>query len=135
MLWTHADANVGSFSESTLADLPVPCTFDFTLAATKYFHALEDGDVPLSLLFSGTVFYEGGHGLQIAQIPWDKDTSFKLPIMAWKEMMDRYYPNNAWLCLRRDAFEQLYEYKRRHGFPTWEEALETLLNSAAAPSR
>jgi hypothetical protein len=43
------------------------------------------------------------------------------------KMMDTYYPNSAWLCLRRDVFERLYEYKRCHGIPTWEQALEGLL--------
>jgi len=42
-------------------------------------------------------------------------------------MMDHYYPDSAWLRLRRDAFERLYEYKRHHGMVTWEEAIESLL--------
>jgi hypothetical protein len=42
-------------------------------------------------------------------------------------MMDAHYPNSAWLCLRRDAFERLYQYKVRHGIPTWEEAIERAL--------
>jgi hypothetical protein len=42
-------------------------------------------------------------------------------------MMDEYYPNSAWLSLRRDAFERLYEFKVRNGLPTWEQALERLL--------
>ena len=50
------------FAEGLSADLPAPCTFDFNVASTKYFHALEDGFAPLNLLFSGTVFYEGAEG-------------------------------------------------------------------------
>jgi hypothetical protein len=38
-------------------------------------------------------------------------------------MMDAYYPNAAWICLRRDAFERLYAYKTRHGIPTFDEAV------------
>ena len=45
----------------------------------------------------------------------------------WRDMMDSYYPNSAWLCLRRDVLERLYEYRVRHGIPTWERALEDLL--------
>jgi len=41
--------------------------------------------------------------------------------------MDLYYPNCAWLCLGRDVFERLNEYKRRNGIPTWEEMLASLL--------
>ena len=31
---------------------------------------------------------------------------------------------------RKDVFERLYQYKRRNGMPTWEEALEALLPGA-----
>ena len=74
MLWTHASAVVPPFTGSTVVDLPVPCSYDFSLAATKYFAALEDGDIPLCFLFSGTIFYEAADGgLQVAQISWEKE--------------------------------------------------------------
>ena len=60
--------------------MPVPCTFDFNVAATKYFHGLSEGDLPLNFLFSGTVFYAGGsERLQVAPISWEKEAKFKLP--------------------------------------------------------
>jgi hypothetical protein len=129
MLWTHANAAVPPFQGSIAVDLPVPCTFDFNVAATKYFAGLDGGDVPLNLMFSGTIFYErGNEGLQIEQIPWDREAKYRLPISVWKEMIDIYYPNEAWLCLRRDIFERLAQYKMDRGIPTWEQALESLLN-------
>lgn len=129
MLWTHASTVVTPFTGSTLVDLPVPCTFDFNVAAAKYFAGLEDGEVPLALLFSGTIFYEAADGaLQTSQISWEKEAKYRLPVRVWQEMMDLYYPNSAWLCLRRDAFDRLYQYKMRRGIPTWEQALESLLN-------
>jgi hypothetical protein len=128
MLWTHTNVVVGPFTDSIVVDLPVPCTFDFNVAATKYFYAMEEGEVPLSLLFSGTVFQEvADTGLQVAQIPWDREATFRLPVQVWKEMMECYYPDSAWLRLRRDVFDRLYQYKRRQGLPTWEQALEKLL--------
>lgn len=128
MLWTHASIVVPPFEGSTMVDLQVPCTFDFNVAATKYFAGLEDGEVPLCLQFSGTIFYEAENGaMQIAQISWEKEAKYRLPVRVWKEMMDSYYPNSAWLCLRRDVFERLDEYKRRRGIPTWEKALESIL--------
>jgi hypothetical protein len=128
MLWTHASVVAPAFQETTLVDLPVPCTFDFNVAATKYFHGLADGDVPLNFLFSGTVFYADGHGsLQVGPIPWDKEARFRLPVKSWHEMMEIYYPNTAWLCLRRDVFERVYQYKVEHGIPSWEQALESML--------
>jgi hypothetical protein len=131
LLWTHASVAIGPFLDVTLVDLPVPCTFDFNVAVTKYFDALGDGEVPLKLLFSGTMFHEGEHGeLQVAQIPWDREAGFRLPVNVWKEMMERYYPNSAWLCLRKDVFDRVSEFKSREGLPTWEEALERLLAGA-----
>lgn len=128
MLWTHVSVVVPSFEGSTVVDLILPCTFDFNVGATKYFHGLRDGDIPLCVMFSGTVFYarpEGG--LQVSPIPWDKESRFKLPLRSWRSMMDAYYPNSAWLCLQRDAFERLYQFKVQHGIPTWEQALERLM--------
>jgi len=111
-----------------LCELHVPCTFDFNIAATKYFHGLTSGDLPLCFQFSGSVFYQGLNGeLLVAPISWDKEGKYRLPVAVWKELMDEYYPNSAWLALRKDTFERLYQYKVREGIPTWEEALERAL--------
>lgn len=129
MLWAHAGVVVPPFTGGTTVDLPVPCSTDFNLAASKYFHALENDQVPLTLLFSGTVFYESPeHGLQVAQISWDKEASFRLPVSVWKQMMEHYYPNSAWLCLHKDAFSRLREFKSRNGLTSWESAIEKLLD-------
>ena len=131
MLWTHTSILIPAFERDCLVDLRVPCTFDFNVVATKYFHALEEGDIPLSFQFSGSVFYLAKNGdLQVGQIPWDKDIRFKLPVALWREMIEHYYPNSAWLCLNRDVFDRLYEYKIRHGLPSWERALEHALEHA-----
>lgn len=134
MLWVHTNATVPPFQGETTIGLPVPCTFDFNIAATKYFAGLENGEVPLNLMFSGTIFFENQTGhLQVEQISWDKEAHFRLPVRVWREMMDHYYPNTAWLCLRRDVFERLSRYKMEHAIPTWEQALERLLPEAPAP--
>ena len=131
MLWTHAGLVVPPFEGTTLVDLPVACTFDFTVAATKYFYALEAGTIPIILLFSGTIFHEGPEGLlATAQIPWDKEARFQLPAAAWRQLMELYYPNSAWLSLRRDVFDRLYQYKTQLGLPTWEQTLDRLLPAA-----
>ncbi len=130
LLWCQIGITVPEFTGKVRIDLPVPCTFDFNVAAAKYFHATESNDdVPLCFQFSGTVFYPASSdgSLQIAQIGWDKETRFRLPAHVWREMMDHYYPNSAWLRLRRDVFDRLHEYKRVHGLATWEQALENLL--------
>jgi Family of unknown function (DUF6084) len=127
-LWTHANVVVPPFAKETLVGLQVPCTFDFNVAATKYFHGLADGDLPLNFLFSGTVFYpDRNDQLQVSPISWEKEAKFKLPLKTWKDLIDHYYPNSAWLYLRRDVFERLYQYKVRNGIPTWEQVIERVL--------
>jgi hypothetical protein len=133
MLWMNVSVAVPQFTGDTTVDVQLPCSFDFNVATTKYFHAVDSGDVPLCVMFSGTLFYAGADGsLQIANVPWDREVNFRLPIAVWKEMMDLYFPNTAWLCLRRDTFEQLYDYKVRHGLPTWEQAIERALAAQEA---
>ena len=130
MLWTHSSVVVPSFQNEIQVDLQVPCTFDFNVAATKYFHAASDGDIPLHLLFSGTVFYIDPEGsLQVSPISWNSEARYGLPVRVWREMMEFYYPNSAWLCLRRDVFERLYDYKVQHSITTWEDMFESLLAS------
>ena len=132
MLWTHASVVIPAFTASTIADLQIPCTFDFNVAATKYFHGVSEGEIPLNLLFNGTIFYTSAKSaLQVAPISWDKEARFRLPVQIWRTMMDEYYPNSAWLALRRDVFERVYEYKVRNGIPTWEAALGRLLELVA----
>jgi hypothetical protein len=128
LLWMNTAVAIPGFTDNVLVDLELPCTFDFNVATTKYFHALDAGDIPICVMFSGTVFYQGLDGaLQVAQVPWDREANFRLPISVWKEMMEMHFPNTSWLCLRRDVFEQLYEYKVRHGIPTWEQAISRAL--------
>jgi Family of unknown function (DUF6084) len=131
LLWTHTVLQVPPFSGSTVVDMPVACTYDLEVVWAKYFYALEGGEVPLEFLFSGTVFYAGEGGLlQVERISWEKEAEFRLPVRLWKEMMEHYFPNSAWIRLRRDAFEGLYDYKIRKGLPTWEATVEALLRAS-----
>jgi hypothetical protein len=127
-LWGVSNVTVPGFSGRAEANLPMPCTFDLNVAASKYFYALEGGDVPLLFLFSGSIFYENNDGrLQVQQISWNKECTYKMPIQVWKDMMGEHFPNSAWLYLQRGVFDRLYAYKRDHGFTTWEETVACLL--------
>jgi Family of unknown function (DUF6084) len=118
---------VPAFSGSVEVDLPVPLTYDFDVATAKYFHGLEDGEVPFVLLFSGTTFLDAGGSLSIEQIPWHKETSYRLPIAVWREAMDQHFPNSAWLRLRRDTLDGLQRFRSRRTLPTWDDTIEALL--------
>ena len=130
LLWTHSTLHVPPFTGSTVVEMPLTCTYDFDVAAAKYFHALGEGDVPLEFLFSGTIFYSAEGGLQTARIPWDKEAQFRLPVRLWKEMMEHYFPGTAWLRLQLDTFDRLYAYKAGRALTSWDEAIEALLAAA-----
>ena len=63
----------------------------------------------------------------MAQISWEKEANFHLLAKTWQELTDLYYPNYAWLCLRKDVFDALNQYRSRQNMPSWEQALERLL--------
>ena len=109
--------------------LPVACTFDLNVAATKYFYALEEGEVPLLFLFSGTIFYARPDGqLQVQPISWNKECVYRMPVATWKDLMEHHYPESAWLSLGRETFDRLYEFKRSLGATSWEQTIDKLLD-------
>jgi hypothetical protein len=129
--WTNIVLKVPPFSGETRIDLPLPCSLDFDVAANKYFYGLETGSIAITVMFSGTVFYTNEEGaMQIAQIPWDREAHFKLPVEAWKAAVDAHYPDTAWLRLPRDVFDRLYRFKVARGIPMWEGVVDRLLNEA-----
>ncbi|HET7625002.1 MAG TPA: DUF6084 family protein [Verrucomicrobiae bacterium] len=133
-LWAHTNATFGTFSGGAEIVLPVSCTFDLNVVATKYFYALGGGDVSLLFLFSGSVFYATpDKRLQVERISWNKECVYRMPVNVWRELMDRHYPNSAWLSLRRDIFERLCAFKRENGIATWEETVERLLRETEIP--
>lgn len=130
-LWTNSSVTSGSFSGETEIVLPVPCTYDLNVGATKYFCALDQGEASLLFLFSGSVFYRTPDGrLQVSRISWNKECVFRMPAQSWHAVMERQYPNTAWLTLQRDIFERLCDFKRRLAIPTWDETLSRLLENS-----
>jgi Family of unknown function (DUF6084) len=131
LLWVHTNSIVPTFSGSTVVDLHIPCSYDFEIVSTKYFYALAEGVIPLTFLFSGSIFYTNAEGsLQVEQISWSKEASFRLPVSLWQDMLAHYYPNSTWLRLNKDVFDQLYRYKAMHGLPTWEDVCTHLLQAS-----
>lgn len=130
LLWTIGSTTVPAFRSEIEVDVPISCTYDFEVASAKYFHALEDGEIPLLLLFSGTVFTRTGAGLTVDPVPWHVEASFRLPVGVWREVMDHYFPGTAWIRLRRDTFDALHGFRGRHALTSWEETVERLLERA-----
>ncbi|GAC1458776.1 MAG: DUF6084 family protein [Pseudarthrobacter sp.] len=133
-LWMQCSTLVQGFTGDTEVRLPLPCTFDFDISAAKYLQSLRDGLVPLELLFSGTVFTRGEAGFGVEQVPWDLEASYRLPVDAWRRLMDQYFPGTGWLRLDRDVLTALLQYKAARGLTSWDATMESLLANAEAVS-
>jgi len=133
-LWTHATAMVKGFSGSIDFDLPVACTYDFEVSAAKYLHGLSGGEIPLVLLFSGTVFTRGATGFGVEQVPWHHEADVKLPVSVWRELMDHYFPGGGWIRLDKDTLDALVRFRSAHALPSWEQTVEVLLTQALEPA-
>jgi uncharacterized protein DUF6084 len=128
--WANVALQVPAFSGSTIVELPITCTYDLEVSASGYMDALEDGEVPLEFLFGGSVFYPGRESLQVQPISWDQEAEFRLPVAAWRQMMDRFYPDSAWLRLHKDAYDRLHAYRARNALLNWEDTVDSLLREA-----
>jgi Family of unknown function (DUF6084) len=86
--WDRLGLVVPQFVASTSVALEVPGATDPGAAAGKYLAAVREGDVPLELLFSGTVSWrDGGGRLQTAMVPWDREAAFRMPVAAWRQVL------------------------------------------------
>jgi hypothetical protein len=123
-------AMVPGFTGTTEIDLPVPCSYDLEVAAGKYFASLEDGEIPLLLLFSGTVFVRTPTGFTVDQVPWTSETPQRVPVTVWREAMDRFFPGSGWLRLRRETLADLQRYKSDTSLAGWDDVIADLLARA-----
>ena len=90
----------------------MPVTYDLEVTASKYLHQLDDGEVPLRFMFSGTCFTRGGVGLRcrtgaLAPGGCVPDARRCLAGDAWTE----HFPGTGWLRLDRDTLAALTRYK------------------------
>jgi hypothetical protein len=134
-LWTHASMTLPGFRGVTEVDLPIECTYDFEVAAAKYLHGLTSGEVPLLLLFSGTVFSKGAAGFTAEPISWSTEASYRMPVAVWRGVMDLYFPNSGWLRVQRDTLDALQAFKAARGLPTWDQAFSQLLKDVGVEGR
>ncbi len=136
LLWANVSVTVPTFTNTTTAELHLPCTYDLRAGAAKYFHSLDGGRAPLVVLFSGTVFHVvagdppgGGGALRAAPLSWEKECRFALPADTWNAAIDAYFPESAGLVLPRALVERLERERRRRGaHASLEKLLEALLD-------
>ena len=118
-LWTHVATTVPGFTGATEIDLPSPCTYDFEVAAAKYLHALDDGEIPLVLLFSGTAFPAATTGFAAEPVAWHEEASYRLPVQVWRDDDGPLLPEQR-LAARRAAttLDALTRFKAHARLPS-----------------
>jgi hypothetical protein len=124
---------VTGFTSVTETELQVPCTYDLEVASARYLQGLDDGTIPLLLLFSGTVFIAKGESYSVELIPWSSEASYRMPVRVWQDVVNEHFPGSAWLRCTRDTLDALSVFKAEHALPTWDATLSALL-AAAGPA-
>lgn len=87
LFWTAIKADVPGFTGQTRFDLVVPCDLHPEVAAARYLRALDEGEVPSVLLFSGRVLYFQDDSLRMAPIPWSLEASCRIPVSLCQEVI------------------------------------------------
>ena len=121
---------VPGFSSVTETELQVPCTYDLEVASARYLQGLDDGTIPLLLLFSGTVFTAHGDSMRVELIPWSAEASYQMPVSVWQDVVAEHFPGSAWLRCSAETLDTLSAFKAEHALPTWDATLSALLAAA-----
>jgi hypothetical protein len=130
--WAQVDVLVPRFTAETTFEVRVPCTYDHEVAAGKYLGGLAGGEAPLRFDFNGTVLYEAEDGrLQLHLIPWDRSVRYRMPVEAWRRMIDEHYPLRRWIALDADTVERLAQRRAARGLPTFDALIDELLDEGA----
>jgi len=126
---------VPAFRAVTEIELQMPCTYDLEVASARYLQALDDGTIPLLMLFSGTVFLRQGGSFSVELVPWSAEAAFRLPVSVWHDVVDLHFPGSAWLRCSRPTLDALSAFKSRRALPTWDATLTALLAAAGEPGQ
>ena len=129
--FSHISIMVPGFTGGTEIDLPVPLSYDLEIGSTRYFAGLEAGEVPLLLLFSGTIFSSANDKFQVQQVPWSKEATYRLPISLWREAIEAHFPNSAWIKMSLPTLDELQRFKARKALPSWDATIAALLAEVA----
>jgi hypothetical protein len=130
--FTTVSTMVPGFKGSTETEVAIPFSYDLEIGSARYFASLESGEIPLLLLFSGTVFAVEDGRMRVQQVPWSKEASYQLPVSVWRDAIDAHFPNSAWIRMSRQTLDELQGFKSRRALPTWDATLTALLAEAAA---
>jgi len=130
--WVEASLFVPPFERRTEVTLMLPCSYDLEVSAARYFQALEgENAVPIKLLFRGTMFSRGPHGLEMSPLPWSCEASWRMPLQLWRDAVEDVFPDAGWLRLPRSTIDALLAFKGSRALGTWDGVMKALLDGVA----
>ena len=131
-LWAELSTVVPTFTATADVELLLPCSYDLEVRAGRYLHGLRDGDVPMVLLFSGTVFEVVDDRMSVTPIPWHTECRYRLPVSTWRAAMDSYFPGAGWLRLSLETIDALAAVKASEALATWDDVIRHVLDGRGA---
>ncbi len=127
LAWADIPVVVPAFAGQTEVDVGVACTYDFDVTATRYLSAVNDGEIPVRLLFSGSVFRRSPEGFSAEQVPWECECAYRMPASTWHDAMKACYGDAALIRVDRETFDELHAFRARSGLTSWEHTFTRLL--------
>lgn len=129
LYWKQVTIPVPRFTGQTQIEIPLECSEDLSTSVGKYFYALEKGEIPLTFIFKGSVFYKGSEDtIQVTPVPWEKEASYNMPVSLWNNLREAYFPDSKYLRVPHELFDKLYAYKTKSIHPTINKCLESLVD-------
>lgn len=128
LTWADVPVMVKAFSQETEFEVRVPCTYDFDATVTRYFSAVDDGAVPVRMLFSGSIFRRSPEGFSGEMVPWSCESAYRMPVQLWQEAMRACYGDAVLLRIDRETFDRLHELRASLGATSWDATLMELLS-------
>jgi hypothetical protein len=128
LVWAQVDVVIPAFTGSTTVQVPITCSYELEVAAAKYFHSLPDGEAPLAFHFNGTIYYKDYDGqMQMVLVPWTRSCDFRMPVATWRDLIEMYYPNTAWVALNGATIDALQQEQVKRGLATADACIMKLL--------
>jgi Family of unknown function (DUF6084) len=127
LAWADVPVMVPAFDRETEVDVAVACTYDFDVAATRFFNAVAGGEIPLRFLFSGSIFRRSEESFLVEMLSWSSECGYRMPWRVWRSAMNACYGDSALLRVDREMFVQLQRVRAKIGAHSWEQTFAHLL--------
>jgi hypothetical protein len=68
----------------------------------------------------------------VEQLPWSLEARCRLPVSAWRQLMDAYFPGGGWIRLSRESIDALGRYRSDRGLTGWDQTVDALIAGQTA---